>query len=318
MEQARSELAAAVAALGSDPGLDTYLARGDDLESAGVTRIELAADVAAEVTADMVRLLQRLLEAELLGYDPSYQPSSSQALVTALADVPALGRIHELVAADDVAVDADDDEVPIRAMAHRLHADDAVVVAYRVKGSGIATRRPRGLRALLPRDGVYERADEIVYYEPRVDAWVAGAHVLFSARTTLEQRLHAPERAQEMAKETFSKVTAQVSIDGAEQLAEAVASDPTMIAKMSSIVRKLEEDPDFAANLTTERLVGFVAEHPQYGVLVTGEGDERRLVFEPSPQTRYRIVKLLADDFLRSDLTQRLYEAGSKQEVTGR
>jgi len=263
----------------------------------------------------MVRLLQRLLDAELLGYDPSYQPSASQALVAALEDVPALARIHELVAGDDVAVDSGPDEMAIRAMAHRLHADDAAVTAYRVKGSGIATRRPRGLRALLPRDGVYVRADDIVYYEPRVDVWVTGSHVLFSARTTLEQRLHAPERAQAMARETFSKVTAHVAIEGAEQLAEAVASDPTMIAKMSQIVRTIEEDPDFAASLTTERLAGFVAEHPQYGVLVAGDGAERRLVFEPSPQTRYRIVKLLADDFLRSDLTQRLYEAGSKQEV---
>ena len=35
-------------------------------------------------------------------------------------------------------------------------------------------------------------------------------------------------------------------------------------------------------------------------------------MFESSPRTRYAIVKLMADDYLRSDLTKRSYEAGSK------
>jgi len=235
--------------------------------------------------------------------------------VSSLADVPALARLHGLVVVDDVPIDKSREE-QARAMAHRLHAEDTVVTAYRLKGAGIATRRPRGLRALLPRDGVYERVDdEIVYYEPRVDAWVTGEHVVVTTRTTLEQRLHAPERAQEMARETFEKATAEIAIDGAEELAAAVASDPVMIAKMASLVRTMDADPEFAAHLTTDRLVAFVDASPQYGVRVDGEGDQRRLVFEPSPQTRYRIVKLLADDFLRSDLTQRRYEAGSKQRV---
>lgn len=45
---------------------------------------------------------------------------------------------------------------------------------------------------------------------------------------------------------------------------------------------------------------------------------DTRLVFEPSPQTRYLIPKALADDFLRSELTDRHYEVGSKQRIDGR
>lgn len=314
LDAVRAELVASVETLGAAPGLDTYLARGGDLETATVTRIELAVDVAAEVTADLVRLVTRLAGGELLAYDPAYQPSGGQALVTELADAPALERLHSHLVTDDVPTDTGGEVV--RAMAHRLHGGGSVVGAYRVKGAGIATRRPRGLRALLPRDGIYERVDEeVVYYEPRVDVWVIGAHALFTTRTTLEQRLHAPEQAQRMARETFATVTEHIAIDGAEELAAAVASDPVMIAKMASLVQTMAADPDFAAHLTTSRLASFVAAHPQYGVKVDGAGDDRRLVFEPSPQTRYRIVKLLADDFLRSDLTQRLYEAGSKHRV---
>lgn len=299
------------------PALSTYVARGGDLDSAEVTRVEFAADVAVEVTADLLRSLRNLAERELLAYDPAYQPSAGQAMVTDLAEVPTLQRLHVLALGDDVPVDRSGAGL-VHAMAHRLHRGESVVTAYRVKGAGIATRRPRGLRALLPRDGVYVRVDEeLLFYEPRVDAWVSGDQVLFTARTTLEQRLNAPAKAQAMAREVFAKVTASVAIEGAEELAEAVASDPVMIAKMASLARSLEADPEFAAHLTTGRLVAFVEDHPQYGVLVAGKGEDRRLVFDPSPQTRYRIVKLLADDFLRSDLTQRLYEAGSKQVITG-
>lgn len=317
LDLVRAELTAAVEGLGAVPGLDTYVARGADLDSAAISRVEFATDLAADVTADLTTALARLLDRELVPYDPAYQPSAGQALVADLADAASLHRIHASVLGDDVPVD-DAAGGAVHAMAHRLHREGAVVAAYRVKGAGIATRRPRGLWALLPRDGVYARVDdEILYYEPRVDAWVVGDHVLFTARTTLEQRLHAPAQAQEMARSTFVRATVSVAIEGAEELAAACVSDPAMIAKMASLARTLEADPGYAAQLTTQRLVSFVDANPQFGVRVDGSGDERRLVFEPAPQTRYRIVKLLADDFLRSDLTQRRYEAGSKQRMTG-
>lgn len=317
MEQARAELTAVSAALGATPGLDSYVARGSDLDSADVSRVEFATDLADAVTTDLVGALTRLLDRELMPYDPAYQPSGGQALVAALDEAPTLQRLHAHVRTDDVPVD-DITGGQVHAMAHRLHREGALVAAYRVKGAGIATRRPRGLWALLPRDGVYARVDdEILYYEPRVDAWVVGDHVLFTARTTLERRLNAPSQAQAMARETFERATAHVAIVGADELATACASDPTMIAKMASLARTLDADPAYAELLTTEHLVEFVDANPQFGVRIGGTGDARRLVFEPSPQTRYRIVKLLADDFLRSDLTQRRYEAGSKQRLTG-
>jgi predicted nucleic acid-binding protein len=45
---------------------------------------------------------------------------------------------------------------------------------------------------------------------------------------------------------------------------------------------------------------------------ITGTGKNRSLVFSPTPATRFQIVKLLDDDYLRSVLTDRDYQAGSK------
>jgi hypothetical protein len=80
-------------------------------------------------------------------------------------------------------------------------------------------------------------------------------------------------------------------------------------------VSLIEADPEYAANLTTERLVAFVETNPDYDIPVTEVGGQRMLRFDPSPQHRHQIPKLLADDYLHSQLTNRNYEAGSKHRV---
>jgi hypothetical protein len=88
-----------------------------------------------------------------------------------------------------------------------------------------------------------------------------------------------------------------------------------MVAKMAQLSRTLEAEPEYAALLTTKRILKFLDDNPQIPIATTGRGDERRLVFETSPQKRYLIVKALADDYLRSELSQRTYEVGSKLRI---
>ena len=301
-------------ALDADATVSSFLVRGPHLAAGVLSRIDFEAELAREVDLDVRRHAARLLDREWLPYDPAYQPSPAQALLDELPLVPHLQRLHTELVRDDLPIDRQPD-LPVVAMAHRLDLPTPVV-AYRVQGAGIATRRPRGLRALVPRDGVYERhSGDLLWYEPRVDVLVCGDDVLVTAPTTLQRRLQAPERAAEMAARTFTRITRQLRIEGVADLLAAVAGDPVMVAKMAALHRLLEADPGYADLVTTERLLAFVDANPDIGVAVTGTGPERRLLFEPAPQQRYRIVKLLADDYLRSELTDRRYEAGSKHRL---
>lgn len=91
--------------------------------------------------------------------------------------------------------------------------------------------------------------------------------------------------------------------------------DPTMRAKMAYVARLLASDPAYAKNLTTKKLVKFVETYPDYDIPVTTVNGKKALSFDPSPQHRHQIPRLLADDYLHSYLTDRNYEAGSKQRV---
>jgi Domain of unknown function (DUF4868) len=317
----REALEAAIHAIRADPTASNYLVRGASISDGSATEVTFDAQTTTEVAADVLAYAELILAKQWLAYDPSYQLASNQALVDELGEVPELGRLHAalLTAPLDASPPDPQKDDPLHshvvATVHRAWTTPAVAVtAYRLKGPGIATRRPRGIRILIPRDGIFERIDtEVVYYEPGFDALVLGDHVFVTSITTLQRSLGSTDRARAMATATFARATSRLAIEGAEQLAAAVATDPAMVAKMAQLSRILDAEPEYADLLTTDRVLAFL--NPHVPIATTGTGSERRLLFESSPQKRYLIVKALADDYLRSELSQYTYEVGSKVQL---
>lgn len=312
----RDALSAAIDAVGDASAVSTFLLRGMSLAECEVSEITLSQELTDTVIGDVVRFAEQLVRREFLDYDPSYQLASNQAIADDLTEVPPLAAVHEVVARGDVETD-EGGEVPVLAMVHRLESPGAeAITVYRLKGAGIATKRARGVLALLPNGGVFREVDhEILYYEPRFDALVHEGAIVVTTITLLSRQLESPARAQEKARAVFAKATQNVAISGVEELTNAVAADPAMNAKMMAVSRLLDSDPEYAALLTTEKLVDFLAQNPHIEIEVEGAGPDAKLVFDPSPQKRYRIPKALADDYLSSRLTGRDYEAGSKQRL---
>jgi hypothetical protein len=294
--------------------LDNVLVRGDHLEAGRTSRIEVNPELADRITEDVVAEVRKLADRELLAYDPSYQTNSSQALVESLESVPELHRIDESVRGGDLP--DDDGQGRLVAMVHAVGRGDQKIVAYRLKGQGLAARPRRGLSILVPRGNLYEPLDgRILYYEPRFDAYTCGGFVFFTAVSVIQRQLHAEDKARDLARTTLRQVTARIRINGAEELEQAVADDPTLRAKMAAVARVIDGDPEYAALLTTERLVEFAHANPDYQIEVESLDGRPSLVFDSSPQHRHRIPKLLADDYLASHLSGHLYEAGSKSRV---
>jgi hypothetical protein len=93
---------------------------------------------------------------------------------------------------------------------------------------------------------------------------------------------------------------------------DAAATDPNIIAKLRGIQAKIISNEDYAKSMTMPALVKFVKARATLNVDLEGpEGDEE-LVFYPDPARRWRILKLLDDDFLHSELTALDYESNSK------
>lgn len=295
-----------VAALGN------FVIRGEALAGAQVSRFDVVSDMAADVIKDVVGAATGLSQKQFLDYDPSYQTSSAQVLVENLSEIPELAAVDAEIRRGDVPNDAGGGQAV--AMAHAVGTGPSQIVAHRLNGPGIATRK-RGI-TLIPRDGIYRPIEgEVLYYEPRFDVFTCAGFAYFTTVTLIQTKLQADQKARRLARETLATVTAKVRIDGFADLENAVMDDPTMRAKMAYVARLVQSDREYAKNLTTKKLIKFVEENPDYNIPLATVDGAKVLRFDPSPQHRHQIPRLLADDYLHSYLTNRNYEAGSKQRV---
>jgi hypothetical protein len=64
--------------------------------------------------------------------------------------------------------------------------------------------------------------------------------------------------------------------------------------------------------MTMSKLLAFVRMNPGCGVDLVGSGPTASLAYDNTPQKRFKILNLLDDDFLHSQLTELEYEANSK------
>jgi hypothetical protein len=156
---------------------------------------------------------------------------------------------------------------------------------------------PSGQILLFSKDIAVVAVGDIAFFKDR-----AGFQRLFGYLDDL--RLHAAKN--------FHSVTENLRIDGIDQMVAAVTGSPAMLGKMASIQRKLDQFPQYRAALTMPRLVDFVRQHPECQVDLKGNGEATQLVFRNDPQHRFKILKILDDDFLHSELTALEYEANSK------
>lgn len=136
-------------------------------------------------------------------------------------------------------------------------------------------------------------------------------HVVMSSDYAYESIFGALPGLRQQAAETYRKSLGQLPIVGGEELAQACASDMSMMKKLLSIEAKLSS-PEYADALKMDRLLVFLDQNPQLEIPIDRTGPEPALVFQKDAQHRWQLLKLLDDDYLRSDLTDITYEANSK------
>lgn len=118
------------------------------------------------------------------------------------------------------------------------------------------------------------------------------------------------------AAETFTATLGKLPIVGGEELRAACESDLNMMRKLLSIKHRMEQ-PGYPDAVDMPSVVAFLERNPHVNVPIETSDGSPTLVFRPQAQQRWALLKLLDDDFLRSDLTNINYEANSKTEVAG-
>lgn len=154
----------------------------------------------------------------------------------------------------------------------------------------------RGLRLIVLGDAAHRT---VVMQSP------AAYQAMFGALPELKKQ----------AEQTYQASIGKLDIVDGDKLAEACRSDVNMMRKLVSIQAKLDR-PGYADAVTMPALLTFLKAHPTIDVPVQdADGPHPKLVFSSDAQHRWAILKLLDDDFLRSELTDITYEANSKTQI---
>jgi len=279
-------------------------------------------DRALPVLSDVVREAVAILtDCEIIDYEPATSTADGQMMWIAVATVPLLKAIVD-ESADLAGTPMFD---PAKAKLSNLQ-----LAAMRAAASGSSAVFIQSLRAsqivaqsrrvgVIIRRGVIDLPPrgEILLFNRDVAAVVVNEVAFFRDRPAFQRLFGYLEELRQQADATFRSVTTDLRIDGFDQMAAAVTGSPAMLGKMASIQRKIDQYPQYRAALTMPKLLEFVVKHPECEVEIAGEGDAAQFVFRNDPQHRFKILKLLDDDYLRSELTALEYEANSKSAPLG-
>ncbi len=146
-----------------------------------------------------------------------------------------------------------------------------------------------------------------------VDAVVVDGFAFFEERRRFKRVFGFLQELQTEAAQTFDDVITGLNIANVDAMRAAVPGQQLqMLGKTASIAQKLRDYPAYRDAITMKKLAAFVAANPHTGVKIEGHGANAKFVFEPDPQHRFKILKLLDDDYLKSQLTELNYDANSK------
>jgi len=279
-------------------------------------RVELGDEPARLLHNALVRAAQRMADLTPLGYGPVVLCPGGHCLVLANRESPRLTAVTAAVTAHPTT--RFDPTAPAASELFALGAElrlpnGRTIIGYREQRPPRVLARSRSV-ALLYRNGRFDQLNplEVLQLDLAFDVLTAEGEAYFEKKRTFERLFDHLAPLVAAARATFQAVTANLRIRGLAEMEAACTSDVNMMAKMASISRSMTADAAYATALTMLNLLRFVDRHSQYGIKTAGSGTHRQLVFEASPAERYKILHLLDDDYLHSQLTQRSYESGSK------
>lgn len=108
------------------------------------------------------------------------------------------------------------------------------------------------------------------------------------------------------ADETVTAVLARIPVSNADEFRAAGTGQLQMMSKLAQIARK-----PYLNQITMEAIRWTINEF-HLDVQIVQENGREKLLFEPNPNKRWLILKMLDDDFLGSIMTNQKYEVNSK------
>lgn len=187
-----------------------------------------------------------------------------------------------------------------------LTSGDRQALFFRAFSAAAELQRKAGT-ALTSRDGTFYKVDEEIFiFDERIDCFVYGGYLYVIRKSEFRRIFDQLDQVRRAAKRAAGKLHARVPIANFDQFADACAAQAAMADKIIAVTNR-----DYFSSLTVDLLKPVIAEFG-LGIPVTTSDGQEQLVFRTDPEHRWRILKLVDDDYLRSSMTNHRYEVNSK------
>lgn len=186
------------------------------------------------------------------------------------------------------------------------HDDGRKAFFFRSFTAAAELKRKRGA-ALVSRHGTFTVVEESIFvFDDQIDCFVFGDYLYVvrkrDFRRIFDQLAAVLRRAKRAARDLHGKVP----IANFVAFEQACASDSRLADKILAVRQR-----DYFDQLSYAMLEPVIAEF-SLNIPMTEVDGETQLVFRTEPDQRFRILKLVDDDYLRSSMTDHRYEVNSK------
>lgn len=278
--------------------------------------VPISADLAQEFLKEVTETAAAAAESELRPVDLGFVPAPQQWIHTRIGVGP-LADLEKLVLAPTpVQYDRNTEFGRRNLLVLRVSSTDGRGLARVYQGFSPEKALQRGKRIFAFWTG--ERFASLdaqpLVIDRNLRLFTLGGTVLMKSNAAYESLFGALPDLRRRAATTYAATLGKLNIVGGDALRAACESDLNMMRKLSSIAHKMQQ-PGYPEALDMSSVLHFLERNTHIEVDIDRSGDVPALVFNPQPQRRWALLKLLDDDFLRSDLTNINYEANSKTEV---
>jgi hypothetical protein len=259
------------------------------------------------ITTETVNVAQA---AELRPLDLTYKPEAGTVEWVDLATVPAVRaaceRLAELGELSNFAPADDKYKKRLLYWAGVRQADGKRAFLFRSFSQAAELKRKK-LAAIVVRDGPFELLDEQVFlFDENVDCVVYDGYVYVLRRNDYRRIFDQLEQVRHAALTAAARLNERVPIQNFAEFAESCANQPAMADKLIAVERR-----DYFPQLSYDLLAPVIAEFELPIQIDNGDGNPK-LVFDSALEHRWRILRLVDDDYLRSSMTNHRYEVNSK------
>lgn len=251
-------------------------------------------------------------EARLRPYEPSYKPDDDELLYIDVEETPQLQPY--LAPAARAGSQQLFDESPdfidaLRFFLLRIRAAARAGTFISSYGPTRELTRSRML-AVIFEGGNFNRLKRRTFlFDGRFDCFEFAGLLFIKNPSRFERIFDYIAELQTQAESALVTIAQRVPIRDFDGLTAHALRNPQMTAKLASLAHR-----SYLPTLTVAALKAVIAEFPklQQQIPIVTEGGVEKLVFDPAPSRRWAILKLLDDDYLRSQMTSQHYEVNSK------